>query len=86
MTDEIKKAVIRTLEVRADHENYGCLSTKLHNAGDFRLLCDNHIRIEDDVVLENNFPVFEIRKQFSNRKHNGMYRTLTPKLISILPK
>ena len=76
----IRDAVMDVLKGQIAYRNDGMMAQ--HSASDqsFRVLADNKVKIDNDIVTQNGEPIFAIHRRISDRKTKGCYRELTPKL------
>lgn len=85
MTKEVKDAVMRCLMYNIDQENYGMFATRKYSWEDAHILKRNGVSISDSAVLVNDEIVYLIKRKYSSRKVDGMYKQLKPRLIPVNP-
>jgi len=78
----IKEIAMYKLMRRIDRDNYGMLppTHRIEPQGMYHV---EHVRIENNTVYAKNTPVYKVERRFAQRKTQGCYKELKPKLIKI---
>ena len=85
MKPELKKAIMRTLQVQIDRNNYGMMSSSRPDWSDAATLNRAGIVIDSraNEIRQNGQPVAKIRRNYASRRVNLMYKELKPTLITL---
>lgn len=85
MDKSIKTAIYDVLKMIVERRNYGMFAEHRPSNRNVLTLSENKITFDNDFVLQNGEPIFEIQHRFASRKIAGMYKELLPNLVSLDP-
>lgn len=78
-----RKMILNYLMYQIDRNNYGLLSTFKPDNQALKYIRDNNIQIKGNKVIKDGEPIYNIIRKYASKKINGMYKELSPELVSI---